>query len=86
MHVADSRAGRVVVGALSLVGLLTLGEETARLVEMLRYEEAGVVVAGVHVVCQRVEVIEAGGLALVWCRASGGSWPAPVSGGAGASE
>ena len=86
MPIADSRAGRILCTTLALVGLLTLGEETARLVEMLRYEEAGVIVAGVHVVCQRVEVIEAGGLALVWCRASGGSWPAPVSGGAGASE
>lgn len=54
--------------ALALVGLLTLGQEVDRLVEVLGYEEAGVVVEGRLFVCERVEVLEAGGLKLAVCR------------------
>lgn len=50
-----------------LVGLLTLGQEVDRLVDMLRYEEAGVVLDGRHVSCATVEVLAAGGLVLKAC-------------------
>lgn len=53
--------------ALSLIGLLTLGQEIDRLVEMLRYEDAGGIVVGQYAACQGVEVIAGGGTKLFGC-------------------
>lgn len=53
---------------LTLAGLLTLGQEVDRLVEVLSYEEAGIIVEGRHFVCERVEILKAGGVKLMGCR------------------
>ena len=54
-----------------LVGLLTLGQEVDRLVDMLRYEEAGVIVDGHLVRCEVVQPISGGGIRLARCRPMG---------------
>lgn len=56
------------LAAVLLAGGLTLGQEVDRLVDMLRYEETGVVVEGQLVVCEIVQALSGGGVALTLCR------------------
>lgn len=51
-----------------LVGVLSLGQEVDRLVDLLRYEEAGLIVEGRLVVCEIVQALDGGGIALTLCR------------------